>query len=102
MGVEIVGGLLADSLALLADGGHMLSDAGALALTLVAMRFARRPATSQRTYGSYRAEILAALVNGATLVAVGDLHLRGGGRAIQNAARDAGRPYAGSHLWRPL
>ena len=48
----------------------MLSDAGALALTLVAMRFARRPATSQRTYGSYRAEILAALVNGATLVAV--------------------------------
>ena len=70
MGVEVVGGLLADSLALLADAGHMLSDAGALALTLFAMRFARRPATAQRTYGSYRAEILAALVNGATLVAV--------------------------------
>jgi cobalt-zinc-cadmium efflux system protein len=48
----------------------MLSDAGALALTLFAMRFARRPATAQRTFGSYRAEILAALVNGATLVAV--------------------------------
>ena len=70
MGVEIVGGLLADSLALLADAGHMLSDAGALGLTLFAMRFARRPASVQRTYGSYRAEILAALVNGATLVAV--------------------------------
>jgi cobalt-zinc-cadmium efflux system protein len=70
MGVEVVGGLLADSLALLADAGHMLSDAGALGLTLFAMRFARRPATAVRTYGSYRAEILAALVNGATLVAV--------------------------------
>lgn len=70
MAVEVVGGLLADSLALLADAGHMFSDAGALGLTLVAMRFARRPGTAQRTYGSYRAEILAALVNGATLVAV--------------------------------
>ncbi len=70
MGVEVVGGLIADSLALIADAGHMLSDAGALGLTLFAMRFARRPATAQRTYGSYRAEILAALVNGATLVAV--------------------------------
>jgi cobalt-zinc-cadmium efflux system protein len=51
MGVEIVGGLLAGSLALVADAGHMFSDAGALALTLFAMRFARRPATAQRTYG---------------------------------------------------
>ncbi len=70
MGIEVVGGLLADSLALLADAGHMFSDAGALGLTLFAMRVARRPATAQRTYGLYRAEILAALVNGATLVAV--------------------------------
>jgi cobalt-zinc-cadmium efflux system protein len=70
MVVELLGGLFADSLALIADAGHMLSDAGALGLTLFAMRFARRPATAQRTYGSYRAEILAALVNGATLVAV--------------------------------
>ena len=67
---EVVFGLVANSLALLADAGHMLSDAGALGLTLFAMRFARRPAPAQRTYGSYRAEILAALVNGATLVAV--------------------------------
>jgi cobalt-zinc-cadmium efflux system protein len=70
MGVEAVGGLIAHSLALIADAGHMLSDAGALGLTLFAMRFARRPATAQRTFGSYRAEILAALANGATLVAV--------------------------------
>lgn len=70
MGVEIVGGLVSHSLALLADAGHMLSDAGALGLTLFAMRFARRPASGQQTFGSYRAEILAALVNGATLVAI--------------------------------
>jgi cobalt-zinc-cadmium efflux system protein len=70
LGVEVVGGVIAGSLALIADAGHMFSDAGALGLTLFAMRFARRPATAQRTYGSYRVEILAALVNGATLVAV--------------------------------
>ena len=70
MGVEVVGGLMSHSLALLADAGHMLSDAGALGLTLFAMRFARRPASAQQTFGSYRAEILAALVNGATLVAI--------------------------------
>jgi len=70
MGLEVVGGLLSGSLALLADAGHMLSDAGALALTLFAIRFARRPATPQRTYGYYRAEILAALANGATLGAI--------------------------------
>ena len=70
MGIEVIGGLFAHSLALIADAGHMLSDAGALGLTLFAMRFARRPATAQRTFGSYRAEILAALANGATLVAV--------------------------------
>ena len=70
MVLEVVGGLLSGSLALLADAGHMLSDAGALALTLFAMGVARRPPTPERTYGYYRAEILAALVNGATLVAI--------------------------------
>jgi cobalt-zinc-cadmium efflux system protein len=70
MGIEVVGGLLSGSLALLADAGHMLSDAGTLALALLAIKFARRPATPKQTYGYYRAEILAALVNGATLVAV--------------------------------
>lgn len=70
MAVEVVGGVLSGSLALLADAGHMLSDAGALALTLFAMRFARRPPTPQRTFGYHRAEILAALANGAALVAI--------------------------------
>jgi cobalt-zinc-cadmium efflux system protein len=67
---ELVGGLLTNSLALLADAGHMLSDVAALGLTLFAMWVARRPATATRTFGYYRAEILAALVNGATLVAI--------------------------------
>lgn len=67
---EAVGGLWTNSLALLADAGHMLSDAAALALTLFAMWMAQKPATPQRTYGYYRAEILAALVNGAALIAI--------------------------------
>jgi cobalt-zinc-cadmium efflux system protein len=67
---EVVGGWLTNSLALLADAGHMLSDVAALGLTLFAMWIARRPATAPRTFGHYRAEILAALANGATLVAV--------------------------------
>jgi cobalt-zinc-cadmium efflux system protein len=70
MGLEVVGGIVSGSLALLADAGHMLSDAGALALTLFAMKVARRRPTTDRTYGYYRAEILAALANGATLVAI--------------------------------
>lgn len=67
---EVVGGLLANSLALLADAGHMLSDVAALALSMFAMWIAQRPPTPKRTYGYYRTEILAALANGATLVAV--------------------------------
>jgi cobalt-zinc-cadmium efflux system protein len=55
---------------LLADAGHMLSDAVALALSLCAMWIAKRPPTAMRSYGYYRAEILAALVNGATLIAI--------------------------------
>ncbi len=70
MGLEVVGGIVSGSLALIADAGHMLSDAGALALTLFAMKMARRHPTTERTYGYYRAEILAALANGATLVAI--------------------------------
>lgn len=67
---EVIGGLAANSLALLADAGHMLSDAAALGLALFAIRMAQKPATSERTYGYYRAEILAALVNGAALVVI--------------------------------
>jgi cobalt-zinc-cadmium efflux system protein len=67
---EILGGLWSGSLALLADAGHMVSDAAALGLTLFALHFARRAPTPERTYGYYRVEILAALANGATLVAI--------------------------------
>ena len=71
MGAEVAGGLLTGSLALLADAGHMLSDAAALALSLFALWIAdRRAPGALRTYGYYRAEILAALVNGAALVAI--------------------------------
>lgn len=70
MVAEVAGGYLANSLALLADAGHMFSDAAALALALFAIWFARRPATSRHTYGYYRAEILAALVNAGSLIAI--------------------------------
>jgi cobalt-zinc-cadmium efflux system protein len=68
--VEALGGILTGSLALISDAGHMLSDVGALALAMVASWYASRPPTLQRTYGFYRAEILAAFVNGLTLVGV--------------------------------
>ena len=63
MGASIAGGIFAHSLALLSDAGHMLADAGALALALVAQRVASRPRTHRRTYGSRRAETLAAFTN---------------------------------------
>ena len=65
---EAVGGWLTNSLALIADAGHMLTDVAALTLTLFAIWFAARPATSKKTYGYYRLEILAAFVNGIALV----------------------------------
>ena len=67
MVAEVVGGVVAGSLALLADAGHMLTDVGALGLSLFAMRMAQRPANQEKTYGYVRLEILAALVNGAAL-----------------------------------
>ncbi|CAM4104911.1 cation diffusion facilitator family transporter [Paenibacillus alkaliterrae] len=70
MFLEFVGGLMTNSLALLSDSGHMLSDAAALALSLVAMWIAVRPASSIRTYGFHRFEILAALLNGVTLFVI--------------------------------
>jgi cobalt-zinc-cadmium efflux system protein len=70
MVAEVVGGLLTDSLALLADAGHMLSDSFSLFLALGAVALAARPATARRTYGFKRAEILAALINGILLVVV--------------------------------
>jgi cobalt-zinc-cadmium efflux system protein len=68
--VEVVGGLLTGSLALLADAAHMLSDNLALTLALVAVWLAGRPSTPERSFGYQRAEILAALANGVILVAL--------------------------------
>ena len=68
MVVEVVAGILADSLALLSDAAHMLTDAAAIALALVAARLAARPAAGRFTFGFGRAEILSAEVNGATLL----------------------------------
>ncbi|MFQ5788965.1 MAG: cation diffusion facilitator family transporter [Acidobacteriota bacterium] len=68
--VEVVGGILANSLALLADAGHMVSDAAALGLSVFAMWMATRPHTVRRTFGFHRAEILAGLVNGSGLVII--------------------------------
>lgn len=65
--VELVGGWLINSLALMSDAGHMLSDVGAIGLSLFAAYVAALPATSQKTFGYYRAEILAAFVNGLAL-----------------------------------
>jgi cobalt-zinc-cadmium efflux system protein len=73
--VEVVGGILANSLALLADAAHMASDAGALALSLFALWVASRPATPERTFGFQRVEILAALINGAMLLVIAGLIL---------------------------
>jgi len=70
MVAEAVGGWLAHSLALLADAGHMLADVAALGLALVVAYLAQRPATAERTFGLLRLEIVAALVNGAALLAI--------------------------------
>jgi cobalt-zinc-cadmium efflux system protein len=71
MVVELVAGIVADSLALLADAGHMISDVAALAFALVAATMAARPARGQWTYGFRRLEILSAQANGLALVLVG-------------------------------
>ncbi len=68
--VELVGGILSNSLALLADAGHMLSDVAALGLSLLALRWTLRSPTAQKTYGYHRLEILVALINGLVLWAM--------------------------------
>lgn len=68
MVVEVIGGLWTGSLALLADAAHMLTDAGGLALALIAIKFGERPATPQKTYGYVRMEVLSALTNAVVLL----------------------------------
>lgn len=66
--IQVIGGWYSGSLALIADSGHMLSDAAALLLAIIAYRLARRPADATRTYGFHRVRVLAALANGAILL----------------------------------
>src|SRR5207244_9457908 len=68
--VEVIGGLLSNSIALLADAGHMFTDVAALGLALFVAWFSRQPGTPEKTYGYLRWEILAAFLNGATLLLV--------------------------------
>src|SRR3954453_7687137 len=82
MAVEVVFGVLAHSLALLSDAAHMLTDAAALALALVALRLAARPAKGALTYGLKRTEILSAQFNGATLLGLGLLIVYEGVRRL--------------------
>jgi cobalt-zinc-cadmium efflux system protein len=82
MAVEVVAGVLAHSLALLSDAAHMLTDAGALALALVAIRLAARPAGGALTDGLKRTEILSAQFNGATLLVLGLLIVYEGVRRL--------------------
>ena len=70
MGIEVVGGLLSGSLALLADAGHMLTDTAALALAWIAAHLTRRPTSPRRSYGYHRAQVLAAFVNALALFGV--------------------------------
>jgi cobalt-zinc-cadmium efflux system protein len=68
--VEVIGGIVSNSIALLADAGHMLTDVAALGLALFVAWFSRQPSSPQKTFGYLRWEILAALVNGATLLMI--------------------------------
>lgn len=84
MFAEAFGGWITRSLALLADAGHMLTDAGALGLALFAIRFAEKPATAEKTYGYLRTEILAALLNALVLLLISFYILYEAWRRFQN------------------
>ncbi len=89
--VEVVGALVSGSLALLADAGHMLTDAAAVAIALSASYVATLPPTSRRTFGLHRAEILAAMVNAVVLLGVcGYLAVEGVRRLLDPVAVETG------------
>ena len=82
MAGEVVAGILGHSLALLSDAAHMLTDAGALAMSLVVLRLAAQPARGNRTFGLRRSEILSAQANGATLLVLACLIVYGAARRL--------------------
>ena len=90
MAAEVVVGILVDSLALLADAAHMLTDAGALALALVVIRLAARPPGGNLTFGLKRSEILSAQANGLTLLVLGGLIVYEGVRRLISPPEPAG------------
>jgi cobalt-zinc-cadmium efflux system protein len=90
MAVEVVVGILSHSLALLSDAAHMLTDAAALALSLLAVRLAARPARGPMTFGFKRSEILSAQFNGATLLVLGLLIVYTGIRRLIHPPAVAG------------
>ncbi len=92
MCVEVVVGIAVGSLALLSDAAHMLTDAGALVLSLVAIRLARRPAAGAMTFGLKRSEILAAAINGSTLLVLGLLIVYEGVRRLLDPPAVEGAP----------
>jgi cobalt-zinc-cadmium efflux system protein len=90
LAATFVGGILSDSLALLAEAGHLLSDVGAIAIGLVAAKLAAMAPTSARTFGYQRSEILGALVNGITLVAISVLIVIGAIARLANPPNVSG------------
>jgi cobalt-zinc-cadmium efflux system protein len=98
MGGEVVAGILAHSLALLSDASHMLTDAGALGLSLVVLRLAARPAAGNRTFGLRRTEILSAQANGASLLILAALIVYGGVRRLVSPPHPTGAVVLGVAL----
>lgn len=88
--LEVVAGILADSLALISDAAHMLTDAAALGLSLVVIRLVRRPAGGNLTFGLRRAEVLSAQANGVTLLVLGSLIVYEGIRRLISPPAPAG------------
>ena len=94
MVVEVIGGIVSGSFALVADAGHMLTDAAGVALALGATALAARPATAERTFGWQRAEMLAALVNGLLIARRRRAGARGRRAPHRRPAGGRGRPHA--------
>src|SRR5438876_244349 len=97
MAGEVVVGILAHSLALLSDAAHMLTDAGALAVSLIVLRLAAQPAGGNRTFGLRRSEILSAQANGATLLVLAGLIVYGAVRRLVSPPH-ANRPASTSSV----
>lgn len=95
MVVEVIGGFITGSLALIADAGHMFTDVVGVSLALLAIKFAARPATTEKTYGYYRLEMFAALANGLLLIGVAGYILFEAYRRLSEPPEILGLPMLG-------